>query len=147
MRPSGQADTTRRLNLSIIKETMAICRMEPHEGIPAWLVDSPFYVVIRTEDEISLVSQEKRVPQRIKSDRGWRCLKVQGPMALSETGVLASLAGPLARAGIGIFAVSTFDTDYLLIKKENLVQATRVLRQAGHFFRQRQGRKKTRLKS
>jgi hypothetical protein len=147
MRPLDQADSLRRLKLATMKETMAICRMEPHEGIPAWVVESPFYAVIRTEDELSLVCPEERVPQEIKSDRGWCCLKIQGPMALSETGVLASLTGPIAEAGISVFVVSTFDTDYLLIKKKNLVRATRVLRQAGHSFRQKPHTKKTRLKS
>jgi uncharacterized protein len=147
MRSLEQADSLRRLNLATMKETMAICRMEPHEGIPAWVVESPFYAVTRTEDELSLVCPEKRVPQEIKSDRGWCCLKIQGPMALSETGVLASLTGPLAETGISVFVVSTFDTDYLLIKKKHLVRATRVLVQAGHSFRQKPRTKRARLKS
>jgi hypothetical protein len=130
-----------------MKEIMAICRMEPHQGVPAWVTESSFYSVTRTENELSLVCPEQRVPRRIKSDHGWCCLKIQGPMALSETGVLASLAGPLAEAGISVFVVSTFDTDYLLIKKENLVRATRVLRQAGNYFRQKPHTKNTRIKS
>ena len=147
MRPVYQSDSLKRVSLVVLKEALAICRLEPHQGIPEWVVDSPFYAVTRTQDELSVVCPEKRVPRGIKLDQGWRCLKVQGPISLSETGVLASLAGPLAKAGISVFAVSTFDTDYLLIKKERLVQATKVLRQAGYCFRHGFRRKKAHLKS
>ena len=147
MRTLSPVDSLRRLSLATMKETMAICRMEPHEGIPAWIVESPFFAVTRTEDELSLVCPEQRVPRKIKSNRGWCCLKIQGPIALSETGVLASLTGPLAKAGISVFVVSTFDTDYLLIKKKNLVRATGVLRQSGHDLRQKPHTRKTGLKS
>ena len=75
---------------------------------------------------------ESAVPEGVQCERGWRCLRVAGTMDLSSVGVLASLAGPLAEAGISIFAISTFDTDYLLVKAEAVEKATVVLRKAGH---------------
>ena len=147
MRWLEQVASLRRLHLTKIKETMAICRMEPHEGVPAWVTESPFYTVTRTEDEISLVCPEQKVPRKIKSNRGWCCLKIQGPMALSETGILASLTGPLAKARISVFVISTFDTDYLLIKEKDLVRATGVLRQSGHYLREGPHTKNIRIKS
>jgi len=147
VRPLCKTNSLKRLNLTLLRETMAICRMEPTECIPAWVVDNSFCSVTRTKEELSLVCPEKRVPKGVKSDRSWCCLKVQGPVALSMTGVLASLAAPLAEAGISVFVVSTYDTDYLLVKKEDLGRATRVLRQAGHNFRQKPPTKRTHLKS
>ena len=135
MRSKHHDSSSKRLNMTAMKEAMAICRMEPHEGIPAWIVEGPFYAVTRTEDELSLVCPEKQVPQGIKSDRGWRCLKIQGPLALSETGILASIAGPLARAGICIFVVSTYETDYLLVKKKDFLRVIRLLCRVGHQVR------------
>ena len=72
------------------------------------------------------------IPEGSVAERGWRCLKVHGPLDFSQTGILSSLAEPLAKAGLGIFAVSTYDTDYLLVKANELHKAVRALRQAGH---------------
>jgi hypothetical protein len=72
------------------------------------------------------------VPEEVKSDRGWRCFKVEGPLDLSLTGVLSSLLSPLAEAKVNILAVSTYETDYLLVKDEKLGRAIEVLRGAGH---------------
>jgi uncharacterized protein len=72
------------------------------------------------------------VPQEVRAEGGWRCLKVQGPLDFALTGILAALTAPLAAAGIAVFAVSTYDTDYLLLKAENLHRAAEALRGAGH---------------
>jgi len=91
-----------------------------------------FVSITHTADELSIVCADDHVPGDVKADREWRALKVEGPLDLALTGVLASLADPLARAQINIFAISTFDTDYLLVKGYNLLRACDVLRQAGH---------------
>jgi hypothetical protein len=83
-------------------------------------------------DELSIVCAEEHVPPDVRADRDWRALKVEGPLDLALTGILASLANPMAQAQINLFAVSTFDTDYLLVKGYNLARACEVLRQAGH---------------
>jgi hypothetical protein len=110
----------------------AICRLEPEATIPDWANAGGFISITRTSDELSLVCLEANVPVDVKADRGWRCFKVEGPLDLSLTGVLASLANPLAEARINIFAISTFDTDYLLVKENKLTQAAEVLIRAGH---------------
>ena len=86
----------------------------------------------RTDEELSVVLPEDRVPDHWQADTGWRGLKVVGPLDLSLTGILASLAAPLAEAGVSIFAVSTYNTDYVLVKEKNLEIAERVLCLVGH---------------
>lgn len=90
------------------------------------------YAITRTRDELSIVCPQADVPPSTFSEPEWRALKVAGPLDFSLTGVLASLAAPLADAGISIFALSTFDTDYLLVKSDVLALAVEVLRRAGH---------------
>jgi uncharacterized protein len=120
------------LNLSVLPGEFAICRLEPRAAIPGWASAAGFFIAItRTEDELSIVCSETKVPGDVKSDRGWRCLKVEGPLDLSLTGILASLLRPLAEARINIFAISTYDTDYVLVKEEKLAQAKEALLQSG----------------
>jgi hypothetical protein len=86
----------------------------------------------RTADELSVVCGEEAVPDGVRCERGWRGLRVCGPLAFSETGVLSSLVGPLAKAGIPVFVVSTHDTDTILVKEEQLSAAAAVLVAEGH---------------
>jgi hypothetical protein len=120
------------MNLTILPDTFAICRLDARIDIRTEAVLGEFVSITRTNDELSIVCAESVVPSGMKADRGWRALKVEGPLDLALTGVLASLANPLAEAKINIFAISTFDTDYLLVKGCNLIRACDVLRQAGH---------------
>jgi hypothetical protein len=120
------------MNLTILSDTFAICRLSPAEDVPDWAMMGEFVSITHTADELSIVCAEEYVPADVKADRGWRALKVEGPLDLALTGVLASLANPLAEARINLFVVSTFDTDYLLVKGYNLDRACDVLRQAGH---------------
>ncbi len=120
------------LQLSVLAERFAIARLAPDAAIPRWATDGAFFSVTRTSDELSIITEEPRLPSGLASQTGWRALKVHGPFALSEIGVVASLAAPLARAGISLFVVSTFDTDYLLVASENLAAAVSALERAGH---------------
>jgi len=126
------AAATRQLELTLLPERFAISRLGADSPIPAWATQGPFFSVTRTGDELSIVAEVSRVPVDVKSQAGWRVLKVHGPFALSVIGVLAALASPLAEAKISLFAVSTFDTDYLLIASETLPAAIAVLERAGH---------------
>lgn len=119
------------LTLSILPDTYAICRLD-RDAVPLWAAANDFISITRTTDELSIVCCDHNVPDNVTCDRGWRVFKVEGPLDLSLTGVLASLAGPLAEAQINLFVVSTYDTDYLLVKEANLMQAVDVLRQASH---------------
>jgi hypothetical protein len=123
---------TRRLELSFLPERFAISRLAADAPIPEWATQGAFFSVTRTGDELSLVTEFSRVPPGFQSQPGWRVLKVHGPLVLSEIGVLASLAAPLAEAKISLFAVSTFDTDYLLVASETLSAAVAALERAGH---------------
>lgn len=120
------------LTLTVLPDSLAICRLGPAEDVPDWAMIGEFVSITHTTDELSIVCADEHVPSDVKADREWRALKVEGPLDLALTGVLAALASPLAEAQINIFAVSTFDTDYLLVKGYNLARACEVLRQAGH---------------
>ncbi len=124
--------TTLTLTLSIIPETFAICRLGDGAAIPRWALRGSFVSVTRTADELSIVCPLGDVPKGVQCSRGWRCLRVEGPLDLSLTGVLASLTAPLARVGISVFAISTFDTDYLMVQEKHLEAALVALAAAGH---------------
>ena len=126
------AAATRHLELTLLQERFAISRFASDAPIPQWATQGPFFSVTRTGDELSVVTELSRVPVGVQSQPGWRVLKVHGPFVLSEIGVLASLAAPLAEAKISLFAVSTFDTDYLLVASETLPAAIAALERAGH---------------
>lgn len=115
------------MELILLPDSLAICRLNKDAQIPDWALAGSFYTVARTADELSIVCPDGHPPSGTKFDSGWRALKVQGPLALDEIGILAGLTVPLAEAGIPIFVISTFDTDYLLVKQQHLSRAVRLL--------------------
>ena len=129
---SPMTPATRRLELSLLPEHFAITRLAADAKIPGWAMGGSFFSVTRTGDEFSIVCELARVPVEVSSQGGWRILKVHGPFVLTEIGVLSALAAPLAEAKISLFAISTFDTDYLLVASETLSAAIAALEQAGH---------------
>jgi hypothetical protein len=130
-------DVALALTLSALPDVFAICRLDRDTQISDWMNLGDFVSITRTADELSIVCPQIHVPEDVNCDKGWRRLKVEGPLNLSLTGVLASLAAPLAQAGIAVFAISTYDTDYLLVRDETLEHAAQVLSQAGHRVRLR----------
>jgi len=124
--------TQSNLTLSILPDTFAICRLDQDAQIPDWALTGGVFSITRTRDELSIVRPQRNVPKETKCERGWRCLKVEGPFDFSVTGIVASLAVPLAQAGVSLFVISTYDTDYLMVKEENLDQAILVLSEDGH---------------
>jgi len=112
----------------------AISRLASNESVPGWADGSGFVSISRTEDELSVVCLAQRVPADVRSDTGWACMKLVGPFAFNETGIALAVIKPLAEAGIGIFLVSTFDTDYLLVKTPNAPRARELLIEAGHLI-------------
>jgi len=110
-----------------------ICRLPADSALPPWAEKpSGFSAVTRTRDELSVVTELENIPPEHTNRDRWTCFKLQGPFAFSEVGILASFVQPLAAAEIPIFAVSTFDTDYILVRQENTDAALQVLREAGH---------------
>ena len=124
--------TQRRLTLAHVPGCFAIVRLDPGAPIPAWATISDFFSITGTTDELSIVCPQQSVPEGVNCERGWRCLRVAGTIPFSVVGVLASLTTPLAEAGISVFAVSTFDTDYLLVKGADVERTVDVLRRRGH---------------
>ena len=123
------------LRLSVLEERLAVCRLDPGSEIPAWATPSSFFSVTRTPDELSVVCLEERVPAGITCEGGWRAIKLEGPFGFELTGVLASVAAPLAESEVGILAVATYDTDYVLVKESQLDLALSTLRERGHEVR------------
>lgn len=115
------------LRLSVLPLALSICHLQPDEIIPAWAYQSSFFSITKTGEELSIVCDETVVPEGIKRVSGWRAFKVEGPLDFSLTGILSSLTAPLAEKGIPVFAVSTFDTDYLLVEVKYFEQAKGVL--------------------
>jgi hypothetical protein len=121
---------------SMVPGTYAVCRLSAKAPIPAW-ADRAFTSITRTPDELSIVCEERRIPADFRDadlqlERGWVLLRIHGPLPLDAVGVLASVAKPLAEAGISLFALSTFDTDFILVKRQNAKQAIAALTLAGH---------------
>src|SRR5262249_16164581 len=123
-----------RYTLRLLGESFAVCRLPADAPTPAWAEGSRFVSVTRTAEELSVVCPEASVPEGVRCERGWQCLRLAGTFELSQVGVLVALVAPLAEAGVSVFVVSTFDTDYLLVQWEKLTAATSVLRREGHAF-------------
>src|SRR6266702_6744722 len=121
---------TRTLQLSVMEGRYAIAKFPPDAAIPAWANGSSFFSITRTLDELSIVAVESSVPPELDAARGWRMFKVNGPFSFDEIGVVAALANPLARVGVAIVVISTFDTDYLLVQQEEVPVAIETLEHA-----------------
>jgi hypothetical protein len=110
----------------------AIVRLAPDASVPEWATKGEFTSITRTGDELSIVCPTENLPSDVSSSHRWICLKLEGPFPFSQTGVLLSFIEPLSSKGIPIFAISTYDTDYVLIQEEFSGIALDSLRQAGH---------------
>lgn len=121
----------RALTLRLLPGRFAVCRLDPGAPLPAWVLheDAGVWSMTRTPDELSIVCDEDAVPPSVsRVEPGWRALQVAGPIPFDETGVLAGLATPLAEAGIPLFALSTYDTDVVLVRAADLERALAALR-------------------
>jgi uncharacterized protein len=119
-------------DLHLLPGRYSVCRLAADAEVPAWAAGGAFSSVTRTGDELSVVCATDLAPEGTRCEGGWRIFQVAGPLDFSLTGVLAAIAAPLADAGVSIFAISTFDTDYVLVKEENLAKAVDALRAVGH---------------
>jgi hypothetical protein len=119
------------LQLEVLNQTYAVCRLSNADSIPKWATSAEFLSITRTHDELSIVCEVESVPDGVQAERNFRGLRVVGPLDFALTGIMAALTTPLAAAGISIFAISTYDTDYLFVRADRLDQAIGVLRDAG----------------
>jgi len=119
------------LRIAILPHRLAVCRLAPDAPLPSW-IRGAFTSVTRTDEELSIICDEDAVPADIQAERGWRAVRVIGPIPFEVTGVAAALVSPLAAAKISVFLLATFDTDYLLVKDAVFARALDVLREAGH---------------
>ena len=115
-----------------VEGTFSIVQLPTGSAVPTWAQKEGLFSITRTPDELSIVCRRECVPPDVKNDRRWVCFKLEGPFAFSEVGILASFIAPLADAGIPIFAISTYDTDYVLIPEELTGMALAALNKAGH---------------
>ena len=120
------------LTLDVLAGDFSIHRLAPGSDIPPQVTASGFYSVSRTADELSIVCRAEIEVAAEKSEPGWTCLKVLGPLDFALTGILSGIAATLAKAGISLFAISTFDTDYILVRVESLERAVQALVEAGY---------------
>jgi len=119
------------LDLRLLAGSYAVSRLSPDEALPEW-ARGELLAVIWTPDELSIVSAADSVPESVRSELGWRVLRVAGPLDFSLVGILAALTGALARAEVAVFSLSTFDTDYLLVRERDLERALSALESDGH---------------
>ena len=123
-----------QLDLTVLDETYAVVRLPSQSDIPNWAYGDSFLSITKTDDELSVVCNMELVPQNQVTELDWRIIKVMGPLDFSLTGILAGITQPLAGHGISIFAVSTYDTDYILVKNEQLENAIEILKNEGYRF-------------
>lgn len=123
------------LRIAILPHRLAVCRLAPDAPLPSW-IRGGFTSITRTDEELSIICDDDAVPApvpvNVHAERGWRAVRVLGPIPFEVTGVAAALVSPLAAAGISVFLLATFDTDYLLLKDAVFVRALDILRDAGH---------------
>ncbi|WP_257388102.1 ACT domain-containing protein [Tahibacter caeni] len=122
----------RSLTFHVLPGRFAVLRFEPDAPIPGWATSGDFFCIARTDDELSIVCRQDLAPADATCSAGWSCLKLVGPFAFDETGIVASVTTILADAGIGVFVVSTFDGDHLLIKETDVPAAVSAFEKDGH---------------
>ena|ERR1700682_2557312 len=120
------------MRFKILEDRFAICRLDPGSAVPDWAAKGNFWSVTRTSDELSIICPEAGVPDHVKAERGFHCLQLEGPFDFQAIGILESFLAPLAQADVPMFAVSTYDTDCILIQEKHWERALSALVQAGH---------------
>jgi hypothetical protein len=123
-----------KLKLTVLEDLFSVHRFPPDHDIPKQIYESQFYSISKTDSELSIVCSSSILLDSERSETDWSCIKVQGPLNFSLTGILADISDVLAKAKVSIFAISTFDTDYILVKSEKLSVANEALQKDGYTF-------------
>ena len=119
----------KKLNLIPLPEKFAVCRLDKKSKIPEWVKESEFYFIGKTDDELSIICQQEKIPGGVLAEKNWRAFKVQGPLGFSLTGVVSSISKPLADEKISILYVSTYETDYIFVEEKNFEKAKKILKE------------------
>ena len=122
----------KKLTMKLLRGKYGVCRLDKSDLIPEWMQNSDFLSITRTQEELSVVCSEESIPNDIKCEKDWRILKIEGPLDFSLVGILASISTVLAQKKISIFAVSTYDTDYILVKNKDIDSAIAALTSEGY---------------
>ncbi len=117
-----------RLTMMLLPERYAVCRLNAGSDIPQWVTSGDFFSITRTLDELSVVCPDKNIPDGVTAEKDWRILKVIGPLDFTLTGILAAISSVLAASQISLFALSTYDTDYILVKEKDIERAIDALK-------------------
>ncbi len=118
---------TKKFTLTVLPEKLGICHLGKNSPIPDWAKDASFCSIARTATELSVVCPQDKIPANVRAEKDWRAFKVKGPLGFIMTGIVSSLSAPLAKAGISILYISTYETDYILVEEKNLAKAKKVL--------------------
>ena len=124
----------KKVKMQQLPDQYAVSRLNSGSAIPNWADGEGFVSITRTSDELSIVCLESRVPEEVLSDRGWISLKFIGPFAFDEYGIVASVVAPISAAAIGVFLVSTYDGDHLLVKAKDYMKVKQILTDIGHII-------------
>lgn len=122
------------MNLKHIPGTYGVAQLPPDAPIPTWLPTTGFSAILRADDEMTVVCLETNIPPDTPSENGWGCFRSIGPFAFNETGVVASLVGPISQAGIGVFVLCTFDGEHILYPQKDRARVVGALTRQGHSF-------------
>ena len=120
------------VTIIVYEESFAICRLSSGEQVPSWCADSAFLSVSRSPDELSIVCLQRLVPDGVRCSRDWALMRIDGVLDLQMTGVLSGLLAPLSGAGVNVFTISTYDTDYILVPRSKLEKTRTSLSVEGH---------------
>ena len=121
-----------KLTLLVLAGRYGICRLGPDEPVPAWGLQGEFFSVTRTTDELSIVCAEAQIPATVLCESGWRLFKIDAVMDFSLVGIVAGISAAIAGANVGIFVLSTYNTDYILVRQPDFSAAAAALRTAGY---------------
>ena len=131
---NNEVQMARSITLKQLPNLYGISRLAPTDDFPLWINGDGFLSVTRTTDELSIVCEQDRIPRDVQSSLDWVCFQFVGPFAFDDTGIVSSVIQPLSDNKIGIFVVSTYDGDHLLIQRNHLDQAIGILTSSGHVF-------------
>ena len=124
--------TAKQLTLIVQHDLYGVCRLSPSDPIPDWSLQGEFFSVSRTAEEISIVCAETQIPSTVQCERGWRMFRIAGMLDFALIGIVAGISAALASAQLGIFVLSTYNTDYILVKQADFSAAVSAFQAAGY---------------